>query len=255
MLALSLGGSVAEAAGWRMTFVIFGLPGLLLALIFAITVDPPKRGEADGIAKVQESSFLAALWRLLRIRTYLLMLLGATTHSVLGYGALQWMPSFYIRRFDLSTAEVGLAMGPVWGVSGIVGIFATAFLADRMASRDLRWYAWILAAGVILSFPLFLVALTFNAVAISLVAFGLCLFFGKTSVGITSALIQNTAPVQMRGMAAGLKTVCLSLIGYGLGGALISALNDLFGAVRPAVWRSRWESRLARLLYQPARTS
>ena len=42
VLGLIVGGQVADAYGWRWTFVIFGLPGLLLALIVWVVLDEPR---------------------------------------------------------------------------------------------------------------------------------------------------------------------------------------------------------------------
>ncbi|MCG8442314.1 MAG: MFS transporter, partial [Caulobacterales bacterium] len=79
MFSLLLGGVIADNLGWRWTFVIFGLPGLVLALIFALTIQAPARGEADGLSKTVRSSFAASLSHLLTTRSFLLVITGAMT--------------------------------------------------------------------------------------------------------------------------------------------------------------------------------
>ena len=48
LLAYSTGGWAAETFGWRSTFVIVGLPGVLIALLVAVTVREPPRGLAES---------------------------------------------------------------------------------------------------------------------------------------------------------------------------------------------------------------
>src|SRR5210317_1033353 len=47
LFAYGLGGWIAEGLGWRMTFVVLGLPGVVLALIVAVTIKEPPRGMAE----------------------------------------------------------------------------------------------------------------------------------------------------------------------------------------------------------------
>ena len=46
-LGTLIGGWVGEYFGWRMAFLVVGFPGILLALIFFLTVKEPPRGYSD----------------------------------------------------------------------------------------------------------------------------------------------------------------------------------------------------------------
>ena len=50
LIAYLGGGWLSENYGWRMTFVVVGLPGLLIALMLYLTVSEPKRGGAEAKA-------------------------------------------------------------------------------------------------------------------------------------------------------------------------------------------------------------
>ena len=226
MLSLFLGGLIAREFGWRMTFVLFGIPGLILAGLLAYTVAEPRKGGSDGIKEVRQTRFFEALIELVRIRTYVFILIATTVHSIVGYGILHWMPSYYIRAFELDKATVGISMGPVIGIAGLVGAVGAAVLADRLSRRDLRWYPWILGSVMIAGFPFLIGSLLAGSFVLSLVLFGLFILITNSALGLTNASLQSTSPVQSRAMAAGLKTLCLSFIGYGLGGALIGLLSD-----------------------------
>ena len=49
MLTGLIGGSLVAATwGWRMAFLAVGLPGVILAIIFWLTVREPERGRSDN---------------------------------------------------------------------------------------------------------------------------------------------------------------------------------------------------------------
>lgn len=53
MIGLVLGGYVVQNYGWRHTFFVVGLPGLLIALLVRYTMDEPVRGVTDGLAQAE----------------------------------------------------------------------------------------------------------------------------------------------------------------------------------------------------------
>ncbi len=234
MLSLFLGGLLTEALGWRMTFVIFGVPGVLLALVIAFTVKAPERGEADGLTQVKTAPFWASFFHLFSTRTFLLVVLGSAFKSVAANGTTQWMPSFYMRKFDLSASDVGITFGPVIGILGLIAMLVASYVADKLGTRDLRWYPWIIAGTLFLVFPFKVASLYVDIYWLSLSLFAVTALTGNAMLGISNAMIQSTAPVHMRGMASASKTLALSFIGYGMGGALVGMLSDVFGAENSA---------------------
>src|SRR6185503_11868300 len=47
----TLGGWGNQTLGWRMTFILAGVPGLMIALILWLTVKEPPRGLSDGVSR------------------------------------------------------------------------------------------------------------------------------------------------------------------------------------------------------------
>jgi len=228
MFSLIIGGALTESIGWRMTFIVFGVPGFLLALFFMLTVKAPKRGGADKIKKAKQSGLGETFRYLFSSRSFVLVFLGATFNAMMGYSILSWMPSFYIREFNLSPSEVGLTYGVVLGGVGLISILSSAYLADTLGKKDVRWYSWIMAVAILIATPLTYLALVATTFYSSLVFFAISTFFAQATLAITNALIQSTAPVQMRGVASAVKTTGLSFLGYGLGGYIIGVLSDYF---------------------------
>jgi len=228
MFSLILGGALTESVGWRMTFVIFGIPGFIVAAIFLLTIKAPMRGAADKIKNAKQSGFWETMKYLFSTRSFSLVFWGSSFQSMMTFSILSWMPSFYIRQFDLSASEVGLTYGLVLGGVGLVSILSSAYLADTLGKRDVRWYSWILGFSLLIAVPLTYMSFIGGSFFISLVYFAIGVFFLNATVAIINVLIQSTAPVQMRGVASATKTTGVSFIGYGLGGYLIGVLSDYF---------------------------
>lgn len=226
MFSNILGGYIADGVGWRWTFVIFGLPGVILAIIIALTIAAPRQGQADGIGKVKPIGFWKGIGTILSIPTYRFVLAGATLNSFFGYGLMQWMPSYLRRAFDMSASEAGLAFGLIVGVAGLTGTLLGATIADKLAGRDLRWYGWVIAICYALSFPCFMLAFGGSDYRLAMVLMTCGLFLGFGAGACVNAIIQTITPIQVRGMAAALKTWGLSFLGYGVGGFLIGSLSD-----------------------------
>lgn len=226
MLSNILGGYISDAVGWRWTFVLFGLPGLILALVFALTIIAPKQGEADGIMEVKYIGFWEGIRTILSIPSYRWVLIGATLNGLVGYGLMQWMPSYMRRAFEMSRSEVGLTFGLMIGMAGLAGTLVGATIADKLAGRDLRWYGWIVAICYITSFPCFMMAFSSGGYTFTIVFTTLGLFAGFGGGACINAMIQSVTPIQTRGIAAALKTWGVSFVGYGLGGMLIGYLSD-----------------------------
>ena len=228
MLSMLLGGLIADAFGWRTTYVLFGIPGLVLAVVIALTLRAPRAGQADGLKEVSKISFAQAFGVLAKQRTYVLILLAATVQGMLSYSFVQWMPSFLRRSYDLTAGEVGMSFGPILGVAGIVGGVGAAQIADRLADRDLRWYTWLCTGAVLVAWPLFALTILSEQYAVTLSMAAIFMVAIAAPAGITNALVQNVTPVPVRGMSAGLKTFTMSLIGYGVGGMATGYLSDVF---------------------------
>src|SRR5687767_4356809 len=53
VLANLIGGPVTDAFGWRAAFMVVGLPGIIVAIVFRLTVKEPPRGYTDAPGTVR----------------------------------------------------------------------------------------------------------------------------------------------------------------------------------------------------------
>lgn len=161
MIGAVSGGLMAQYFGWRAAFMIVGLPGVLLAILVKLTLKEPPRGLSEpGGARLAAPA--PSLWtvakQLFGAPSFRHMAAGVTLVSFAGYGIGQFSAPYFVRRFGLSYAEVGLVFGLIGGISSGLGTVLGGYVTDRAGRTDRRWYAWTPAIGVAIAAPIYLAA-------------------------------------------------------------------------------------------------
>lgn len=253
-LALIVGycsaGWLNELYGWRSTFVILGLPGLLFSLLAAVTLKDPRRmttpvtkasmtssnGPPSATVSPKLKHVLTTLWASPAYR-HLVLALAVT--SFFTYGIMQWQPAFFIRSHGLKTGELGLWLSATYAVAAVPGTLFGGELASRYAPNNERLqlvsiaflytFFGVLAAGVYLASSYYL--------AFGL--YGIAIFGGAAGNGPLYAATQTLVPPRMRAMSIALVLFFSNLIGLGLGPLAVGTLSDL---LRPLLGQEslRW---------------
>lgn len=225
MLGMWLGGQLGDLYGWRMAFVIVGLPGLALAVVVRLTVREPVRGRFDARAAPPRQSLREVLSTLWRIRSFRWMTLAATLHVFAGFGAGNWTPAFLMRIHGMTASEAGFWLGPVVGTGGFVGGVFWGWAVDSFGRRDLRWYMWLPTISTMVAMPFsyaFILWPTSDGIYFQILA----AFFGNCYAGATFAMVQGLARPHIRAMAAASVLFVMNLGGLGLGPTIIGFMND-----------------------------
>lgn len=228
LFGFAAGGWIAENFGWRNAFFVIGIPGILYALVVLWVVKEPKRGQYDLAGVPAQSSLSETLAGLKRRPTFWYLSVGCAFTAFISYGNGNFMPSFLMRNHGMSLAEVGAILGLISGLSGATGTFLGGFLADRLATRDMRWYVWIPILGGLSSmipayYTLFGESTTFIVAAMIPSQILSALYLGPCI-----ATCHNLVSPGMRAMASAILYFVLNLIGLGLGPLTVGILSDLF---------------------------
>jgi len=227
------GGWIVQEYGWRVAFVLAGLPGLVLAVLMHYTLREPVRGGADATAAVVPgavapvSSLKELTLRMFRAATIRHAIIGCVIATMAGYGTHQFTAPFFIRVYEVSYSQAGLAFGLTVGLASAIGLLAGGFLADRAGRRDMRWYAGIPAIGILLSCPLYILGyLQPNWVAAVWVLMipGVLHF---TYLAPTLSILHNYVGPTERATASAILLMLVSLIGLGAGPWLAGFAIDL----------------------------
>ena len=240
ILAMALGGWIAQQHGWRATFLFFGIPGLVLATLLWLIVREPRRGGFDGVptaATQPAQPLLAQLRGLMGIRAFLLVCLACGLGGIAGYGYGIWGPSFLMRSHDLPLAQAGLLFGLASGLGAASGAIFGGWYCDRLTRRDPRWQLRLPMIGALLGLPMGFAFLLWPAgnwqlgslavphAMIFAVGFG---FFNAWWPPLCYAATSHMMAPNQRALGAAMLNLFLTLFGAGLGPLISGALSDLF---------------------------
>jgi MFS family permease len=227
VLAYAVGGWLGAAVGWRWTFAMFGLPGVLTAFALAFTLEEPARnrwGDADSSSLGMPST--GALNELLRIPEFLVLCIGFMGSNFALYGIIAWGPSIAMRTYALGSGKTGIWLGMTAGIAtGFVHFFGGRF-SDwllRFGRHLPVLYSAITQAICLAMTLLFLLAKSFPLFS---VFFALAYAIGAAYTAPTFATAHALVPPSLRASAAALMLLLGAIAGLGFGPLAIGIVSD-----------------------------
>src|SRR5690348_11267467 len=119
LVAFFGGGLIVQHFGWRMAFLISGVPGLILVLIFLFVVPEPPRGHVERITDDSRApSFISAVALLWSLRSFRWLAIGTALSAFGGYAGITFIPLFLTLSHGMSPASRGFALALLTGVAG-----------------------------------------------------------------------------------------------------------------------------------------
>ncbi len=229
-LGFWLGGWLNDAFGWRVAFMVIGLPGVAMAVVVRFTVREPPRGMSERTAATSRAYGLGETWRFLtRLPSGRRISLAAAFQAFVGYGLAAWIPAFFIRLHGMTPGELGLWLSWITGIGGAIGAFSGGWLADRWVRRQPKARAHISLVGALCSTPFIVAALMLDNTTLALLSFFPANVFGTMWLGPAGSIVQDLAPPAMRATASAVFIFILTMIGLGAGPQTVGILNDLIG--------------------------
>ena len=232
-LGVFFGGWIASHLDWRSAFLIVGLAGLPAALLVRLFVPEPVRGghdSAGGEASPPAPPFLIVVAALARTPSFWLLSFGAASGSILGYGLIFWLPSFFTRSFHLSLAEVGWFYGSIVLVGGVAGTWLGGWIGDRTGPGDPGAYARIPAYCFVGAAPCFALGLFAPNLWIGWLLFAIGQMLALAWLGPVIAAVQHIVPPNMRATASASFLFINNLIGIGFGIFFLGYMSDAMKA-------------------------
>ena len=226
-IGIVFGGIIASLINWRYAFFIVGLAGIVLAPIFRMTIKEPPRGGYDRERKARKAPGLKAILSTLsRKPSFWLLSLGASFSSMMGYGVFFWLPSFFVRSYNLTLLNASLFYGAVLLIGGLAGIWAGGWMGDRFGHKDHAQYARIPAFAFLAAVPFYAIAILSPTLTISFFVLLVPTALGLAWLGPIISAIQHLVRPDMRATASAIFLFINNLIGIGLGTYAIGALSD-----------------------------
>jgi MFS family permease len=246
-------GLIAEAYGWRWSFVVFGGLGVLLgAVLTRFLVEPPRgaaeaaegrpeglryerppdprdraivaqpfraasagQGRQTGLRDERPALSFGAFLRLVGRTPTLLCLLGAfMCANFVAVVLLSWMPKFLYDRFHMGLAMSGLTATVFVQLASMVGAPVGGWLADLWRRRSPRGRMAVQTVGVLGGAPFVVLCGMTASVATLVVSLTLWGFFKGLYDANIFASAFDVVPPEARGRTAGF----MNMIGWLAGG-------------------------------------
>jgi len=226
-IGIVFGGVIASMINWRWAFFIVGIAGILIAPLFRMTVMEPPRGGFDRKREPAKAPGLATIVRTLAGKpSFWLLSLGASFSSMMGYGIFFWLPSFFVRSYQLTLLNASLFYGAVLLLGGLAGIWAGGWMGDRFGQERRAQYARIPAIAFLCTVPFYVLALLSPTLTLAFFVLLAPTALGLVWLGPVITAIQHLVRPDMRATASAIFLFINNLIGIGFGTYAIGALSD-----------------------------
>jgi MFS family permease len=231
-IALSfLGSSLLEHRfGWRFTFYIAAIPGVICAIL-ALIIWEPVRGSAEihkitASAKRSGSPYLLVL----SIPTMWWIILSGAFHNFNMYAIGAFLSPFLQRVHHVNKLNAGMISMVVYGLAGIPGLIVGGMLGDRMVRHRANGRLVVASIGIFISAPMMFLAL--NRPIGSTASFILFAGLGMASMYVYYATvysaIQDVIEPSLRGTAMALYFFAMYVLGASLGPVGMGFLSNYF---------------------------
>lgn len=244
LLGLMMGAVVADAWGWRAAFFVAGAPGVLAAVVVALTLKEPRKRlvRQAAAAKAAQATFAETFRYLARKPTFWLVAFSASISAFIGYGQAPFTASFYLRNHGPEIAGLaagfgvksltflGVSIGMIGGIVGALGSLLGGRISDWATARDLRAYVTVPAIGGLIWAPLYCLAILAPTAKMTLILSVAPALLGTLWYGPVYAVAQSVAPPHMRATTAALVLFIINIVGLGLGPLFTGALSDYLSA-------------------------
>ena len=232
-LSFLLAGTLGVAHGWRETFYLLGIAGVMIALPTLLLED--RRGGAGRASETERGAPLVQ-----QLRHVLAALRGNPTvvRTIVGFVlvhmvfvGLAFAQLWLVRERGVDAAGIARQMGVLQIVFGILGSVVGGVLSDSLARRIRGGHAGFMVALVALCGPLML-AYRFAAPGSALFYVGMCAGFllPLAMYGPALALIQGLTPNRMRSTVTGFTMLLINVFAIAAGNAAVGALSDRLAA-------------------------
>ena len=233
-----LAGALVESLGWRGTLIFLGGFGILLAIVLAIVVKEPKRGQLDGEnLKLKTVGIWESIVTLAKIPSWFAMCMGIAWVSFGGYAVSAWGID-YILRFkpEYLPPKYGGEPGSFkwlmfwFGMLHLfgygAGTYFGALLTEKLAKRSVSFYGIMPGAVLLIGVPALIAAFWVQSIIAHLFFVTIYLISAGFYLGPSFETAQTLAPINMRAMSTALFFMILNIIALGGGPTFVGIMSE-----------------------------
>ena len=220
----------ANIEGWRVAFVVVGLPGTLVACLVWASIKEPPRGHSDPPGQNADTApgWSETFGELRQKPSFWWMAIGASLVAFVGYGLISFQAPFLQREHGLSVRDAALQFGAPLSLLAAVGTFLGGYITERLTERSPTAMAWVPAVGVALAVPAYAAAFFSEDLDVVFVLWGIGAVFHYSYLGAQYNIGQGVVSNRSRATAIAVLLILVSLIGNGIGPYFVGFMSDFF---------------------------
>jgi MFS family permease len=224
MTAALGGGWIAQAYGWRMTFLVLGVTGIVLVGIVKLVVREPLRVQSHQEAVPPLSRVVR---QLLGSRTYTNVLAASIIGAFLNSAITLFTISFFLRSHRLVLVDATLLFAVAQGAFATIGVIGGGIVVNRLRSRIPDIEPLVCMASTIVCGISFALAYALSSLWPAIAALLTATLAQWFYVGPSFGMMQSVAPERGRATAMGVYLFSTSLLGGGLGPLVVGFASDV----------------------------
>ena len=220
----------ASVEGWRIAFVVVGLPGIVVAFIVLLTIKEPPRGYSDPPESSPKAPahWAAAFQELKGKPTFWWMAIGASLVAFVAYGLVSFQAPFLAREHGLDVRDAALKFGAPLAFVSAIGTFLGGYITEKLTPRSQTAVAWVPAVGLLIAAPAYVAAFFAEDLKLVFLFWGIASLCHYAYLGAQYNIGQGVVSNRSRATAIAILLIVVSLIGNGLGPYFVGFMSDLF---------------------------
>ncbi len=228
-LGTVLGGVLVQKTGsWSAPFLVFAIPGVLLAIATLFLKD------YRTVHRDSNESFASAVKSLIRIPTLRMTYLGFAMNVFVSSALLMWLPPYLARMYRLDDAAAAQKAGLVF-VLALIGAPMGGFIADRWAKRTPKGRLYSCALTSILAAITLAAALLLGE---GTAGFVMLILWGILTVAYLApggAVTQDVVHPGLRATSWGTCVLSMYLLGGAYSPFIVGRISDSVGDLGQAL--------------------
>jgi MFS family permease len=223
---------VGQIYEWQVLFICIGIPGLLVALLMTTVKEPSRKGKMKILTKSGDTSEEISIKETVRFiyerkEAYGWLFLSMACSVLMGYAFLSWLPTMYMRAYDVSISTITLWLGVAFLVGGPLGATMGGWLGDKLYTKYNN-------SSHVMLFAYSMIVLTIAATLVPLMPsyqtatlmFMPQIIMAAGQTALAPVAMINITPNQIRGQVTAVYFFVISLTGYTLGPTSVALITD-----------------------------
>jgi predicted MFS family arabinose efflux permease len=224
--AFVIAGTSGAVIGWRGSFYLLGLVGVLLAVPMFFVRDE-RRASVPQHGSLKVTQQFRRAWADLRATPVVVYTtLGfVTIHAV--FASLGFLQLWLVNEKGFEAAEIARRVGALQILFGMLGAISGGAISDRLARRLPGGHATFVVLLIALCGPLMLMRFFVPSGSPAFYV-GLCalFFLPMAAYGPANALLQGLTPARSRSLLTGINTLVINVVAVAIGSAIIGIVSD-----------------------------